>query len=118
MMRTVSLFVVILSALGGAWLIARGDFYLPNRFDLSLATHFSGLSARLLGAAMVALSAAGINFMRHMASGQAVANARRWQARQFVFISLSIVLFTAAFISAEVTPNPDYRPPANRPTAP
>ena len=117
-MRTVSLFVVILSALGGTWLIARGDFYLPNRFDLSLATHFSGEAARLLGAAMVALSVAGINFMRHMASGQPVAGARRWQRQQFVLISLSIVLFTAAFIRAEVAPNPDYRPPTGRSATP
>lgn len=117
MMRTVSLFVVILSALGGAWLIARGDFYLPNRFDPSLATHFAGLSARLLGAAMVALAVAGINFMHHMASGMPVARARRWQLRQFIFISLSIVLFTGAFIGAEVTPNPDHRPSSSAASA-
>lgn len=114
MMRTVSLFVVILSALGGGWLIMRGDFFLPNRFDPSLATHFGSTAARLLGAAMVALAVAGINFMRHMASGQPVARARRWQVQQFVFISISIVLFTAAFIGAEVLPNPDYRPPVSR----
>ncbi len=113
MMRTVSLFVVILSALGGAWLIMRGDFYLPNRFDPSLATHFGSTAARLLGAAMVALAVAGINFMRHMASGLPVARAKRWQTQQFVFVSTSIVLFTAAFISADVRPNPDYRPPTH-----
>jgi len=110
MMRTVSLFVIILSALAGAWLFMRGDFFLPNRFDPSLATHFSGLSARLLGAALLALAIAGINFMQHMASGMPVARARGWQLRQFIFLSLSIVLFTAAFIGAEVTPNPDHRP--------
>jgi len=114
MMRTLSLFMVILSALGGAWLIMRGNFYLPNRFDPALATHFNGLSARLLGAAMVTLAAAGVNFMRHMASGVPVARAQRWQVQQFVLISVSIVLFTAAFIGAEVVPNPDHRPPTHR----
>ena len=97
MMRTVSLFVVILSTLGGAWLMLRGEFYLPNRFDLALATHFTG--------------AAGINFMHHMASGAPAGKAARWQVRQFVLLSLSIALFTAAFIQADVGPNPDYRAP-------
>jgi hypothetical protein len=111
MMRTVSLFVVILSGLGGAWLLMRGEFYLPNRFDPSLATHFAGTAARLLGAAMIVLAAAGIHFMAHMASGTPAGRARRWHMRQFVLISLCIMLFTAAFIGAEVAPNPDYRPP-------
>jgi hypothetical protein len=113
MMRTVSLFVIILSALAGVWILVRGDFFLPNRFDPSMATHFSGLSARLLGAALVALAAAGVNFMHHMASGMPVARARRWQLRQFIFLSLSIVLLTGAFIGAEVTPNPDHQAPTH-----
>ncbi|QID16623.1 hypothetical protein G3580_02655 [Nitrogeniibacter mangrovi] len=113
MMRTVSLFVVMLSAVGGLWIVLRGDFYLPNRFDPSLATHFAGLAARLLGAALIALAAAGVNFMRHMASGMPVARARQWQWRQFVLVSLTIILFTAAFIGAEVVPNPDHRPAAH-----
>lgn len=112
MMRSLSLFMVILSGLGGAWLILQGDFTLPNRFDPALATHFPMLATRLLGAAMVALALAGIHFMAHMASGRPVASARRWQQRQFVLLSLSIVLFTAAFLNAEVVPNPDYRAPS------
>lgn len=112
MMRTVSLFVVVLSALGGAWMLMRGDFYLPNRFDPALATHFSGTAAHLLGAALLSLSAAGASFMQHMASGRDAEQNRRWQLRHFVLISLTIALFTAAFIHAEVTPNPDYRAPS------
>ena len=116
MMRTVSLFVVILSALGGAWMILRGDFYLPNRFDVALATHFSGTAAHLLGAALLSLSAAGASFMQHMASGEDSRHSRRWQLRHFVLISLTIALFTAAFINAEVKPNPDYRAPVHEAT--
>ena len=89
----------------------RGEFYLPNRFDLALATHFTGAAAHLLGAALLALGAAGINFMHHMASGAPAGKAARWQVRQFVLLSLSIALFTAAFIQADVGPNPDYRAP-------
>ena len=92
MMRTVSLFVVVLSALAGAWMILRGDFYLPNRFDLALATHFSGTAAQLLGAALLSLSAAGASFMQHMASGQRTTHSRRWQVRHFVLISLTVAL--------------------------
>ena len=113
MMRTVSLFVVILSALGGAWMILHGDFYLPNRFDLALATHFSGTAAQVLGGALLSLSAAGASFMQHMASDRDARNSRHWHLRHFVLISLTIVLFTAAFIRAEVTANPDYRRPAS-----
>ena len=113
MMRTVSLFVVVLSALAGTWMILRGDFYLPNRFDLALATHFSGTAAQLLGAALLSLSAAGASFMQHMASGQRTTHSRRWQVRHFVLISLTVALLTAAFIHADVTPNPDYRPPSS-----
>ena len=111
MMRTVSLFVVILSSLGGMWLFMHGEFYLPNRFDLSMATHFSGLPARLLGAALLCLAAAGISFMRRMAEGTRPGADRRWQVRHFVLISTSIVLFMAAFLGADLVPNPDYRPP-------
>ena len=115
MMRTLSLFAVLLSGLAGLWLLIRGEFYLPNRFDLSLATHFSGTAARLLAGALLCLAAAGASFMQRMARGVRAGADRAWQLRHFVLISLSIVLFTAAFLSAEVGLNPDYRAPAHSP---
>ena len=48
------------------------------------------------------------------ARGAPSAHGGRWQFRQFVLLSLSIVLFTAAFIGAELGPNPDYRAPSLR----
>ncbi|HQU89570.1 MAG TPA: hypothetical protein PK620_12375 [Denitromonas sp.] len=113
MMRTLSLFVVLLSGLAGAWLFTRGEFYLPNRFNLSLATHFSGMSARLLAGALLCLSAAGLSFMQRMAMGTRAGADRAWQIRHFVILSLCIVLFTAAFIKSEVVLNPDYRAPSH-----
>ncbi|WP_323001357.1 hypothetical protein [Denitromonas sp.] len=118
MMRTLSLFVVLLSGLAGAWLWMRGEFYLPNRFDLSLATHFGTTATRLLAAALLCLSAAGASFMQRMAQGTRAGADRRWQIRHFVLISLCIGLFTAAFIKAEISLNPDYRAPSRSTTAP
>ncbi|MBT0961830.1 hypothetical protein [Denitromonas iodatirespirans] len=112
MMRTLSLFAVMLCGMAGLWLLMRGEFYLPNRFNLALATHFSGLSARLLAGALLCLCAAGISFMQRMARGMPAGADRAWHIRHFVLIALSIALFTAAFINAEVGLNPDYRAPA------
>ncbi len=108
-MRTFQAFVIILCLIGGLYLLQGPEFYWPDRFDPSYATHLDGLSSRLLGLALLTTAGLGFMIIRQASNAQGTAAPKRWQWRFFLLLMLVIGLINAAFHLGTYGPNPESR---------
>ncbi|THF65043.1 hypothetical protein [Pseudothauera rhizosphaerae] len=110
-MRSFLASVIVLCLLGGAWLLGGPEFFMPARYDPSHGVHFSGLSSRLLGAALLLLAALGLGVARHAGRGSGKPPSPAWQWRYFLLLLASLVLIGTAFHAGEPGPSPHHRSP-------
>lgn len=113
-MRSLQVVMLTLCLLGGLYLLTQApSFFMPERWDPSIGRLFGPAASRLLGAALLAMAALGMLYMRAM-----YYSARRRlpdpgeQRRYFLLLVLALALLVSALVVAETGPNPDYRPPA------
>jgi len=110
-MRTFLAFVIMMCLTGGLYLLSGPTFFWPDRWDPSHGVFLSGLSAQLLGAGLLLVSALGVMAARQASHHAGKAAPRRWQWRFFALTVLALVLISAAFSVGEPGPNPDWRAP-------
>jgi len=108
-MRTFLAFVVVLCLVAGLYLFQGPDFYWPDRNDPSHAIFFSGLSSRLLGAALLLVAALGLMAARQASSAGGKAASRSWQWAFFALTMLVLALIGTAFQLGDYGPNPESR---------
>lgn len=108
-MRTFLAFVIVLCLVGGLYLSQGPDFYWPDRHDPSYAIFFSGLSSRLLGAALLLIAALGLMAARQASSADGKAAPRHWQWVFFALTMLVLALIGGAFQLGDYGPNPESR---------
>lgn len=111
-MRTMQVLMFMLCLLGGVYLLAQAPaFFMPDRRNPATGLLFDPAASRLLGAALLAIAAAGASYLRHFYYGE-----RRHlpdpatQRRHFLLMFLALALLAAAVLSATPAANPDYRP--------
>ncbi|ATE62261.1 hypothetical protein [Thauera sinica] len=115
-MRTLQVLMFMLCLLGGLYLLMQAPaFFMPDRWNPATGRQFDAAAARLLGAALLAIAAAGASYLRHFYYGER----RRLpgpatQRRHFMLLLLALALLAVALVTAEPVANPDYRPPASR----
>ena len=112
-MRTFLAFVIMMCLIGGLYLLSGPAFFWPDRWDPSHGIFLSGLSAQLLGAGLLLVSALGLMAARQASHNAGKAAPRRWQWRFFALTVLALGLISAAFSVGEPGPNPDWRAPGN-----
>lgn len=108
-MRTFLAFVIVLCVAGGLYLSQGPDFYWPDRHNPSYAIFFSGLSSRLLGAALLLIAALGVIAARQASNAGGKAAPRTWQRAFFALILLVLALIGTAFQLGDYGPNPESR---------
>jgi hypothetical protein len=88
---------------------------MPDRWNPAIGHRFDALASRLLGAALLAIAAAGGTYLRHFyyterrhLPGPAA------QRAYFMLMLLALGLLGAAVLVAEPGPNPEYRPRSTR----
>lgn len=113
-MRTFLAFAIVLCVIGGLYLLPGPDFYWPDRRDPSQALYLTGVSSRLLGAALLLTACLGVMAVRQAGRSTGRAAPRRWQYRFFVLTMLVLALVSTAFHLAEPGPNPESRMRADR----
>ena len=111
-MRTFLALTIVLSTVGGIYLLQGPAFFWPDRFDPSQGVSLGGTSARLLGAGLLVVAAIGLMAARQAARSPARPATHRWQFRYFVLILVALGLVSAAFTLGERGANPDWRAPS------
>ncbi|WP_341647852.1 hypothetical protein [Thauera humireducens] len=111
-MRSVQVVMFMLCVLGGLYLLTQAPpFFLPSRGNPAIGLQFDATASRLLGAGLLALAALGSLYLRTMYySGERRLPGPVAQRRYFGLLLLALTLLLAAMLSAETSPNPDYRP--------
>lgn len=108
-MRTFQAFVILLCLIGGLYLLQGPEFYWPDRWDPSYATHLDGVSSQLLGLGLLTTAGLGIMIIRQASTANGRAAPKHWQWRFFLLLMLVIGLINAAFHLGEYGPNPESR---------
>jgi hypothetical protein len=113
-MRTFLAFVIVMCFIGGVYLLQGPDFYWPERGNPSQALFLSGVSSRLLGAALLIIAALGVMAARQAAHSAGKAASPSWQVRFFALTMLALALISIAFYLGEPGPNPESRAHSER----
>lgn len=109
-MRSFQVFTVTLCLLAGSYLLVYAPpFFMPDRWDPSVGRQLDPLSARLLGAGLLAIAAAGAEFLRRRYYAAGEAPDLRWHYRHFALLVLALGLLGTALLRARPGPNPDHR---------
>lgn len=114
-MRSIQMVMFMLCVLGGLYLLWYApSFFLPARGNPAFGLNFDALSARLLGAGLLAAAAAGSIYLRRMYYGaERRLPGPALQRRYFVLLLLALGLIGAAMFNAEPGTDPDRPPPAS-----
>ncbi|TMW78804.1 hypothetical protein FG147_01705 [Thauera sp. UPWRP] len=111
-MRTTQVLMFMLCLLGGLYLLTQAPaFFMPDRWNPAMGRQFDAAASRLLGAALLAMAAAGGSFLRRFYyMEQRSLPGRAGQRRYFALLVLALALLQGAVLLSEPGPNPDYRP--------
>ncbi|MCV2218199.1 hypothetical protein [Thauera sp. Sel9] len=114
-MRSLQVVMFMLCLLGGLFLLTQAPaFFMPGR-DPAIGLQFDAASSRLLGAGLLALAAAGGQYLRTMyyhGAKRRPASTAAQQRRYSAVLLLAVALIGSALWNAEPGANPDYRAPA------
>lgn len=108
-MRTLQVIIITLCFLMGAYLLTGRGFFMPSRWDPSIGVNLVGLSARLLGAALLLVAVLGISALRNFGSGTMVRKSTGWHRRYFAALVMAIAMMAAALMLGEQGPTPGWR---------
>lgn len=111
-MRTTQVLMFMLCLLGGLYLLTQAPvFFMPDRWNPAIGRQFDVTASRVLGAALLAMAAAGGSYLRQFYyTERRVLPGVAAQRRYFALLMLALALLWAAVLLAEPGPNPDYRP--------
>lgn len=112
-MRSLQMVMFMLCLLGGLFLLTQAPaFFMPGR-DPAIGLQFDTASSRLLGAGLLALAAAGGQYLQAMYYGaERRLPGTAGQLRYSAILLLALALIGCALWSAKPGANPDYRAPA------
>ena len=109
-MRSIQVFIIVLCALAGLYLSTGSGFFLPDRWNPEFGVQLGGLSARILGAALLIIAATGVIALKHFTPGQRERYNPAWHRRYFLLLITAIALISAALWLGEQGPTPGWRP--------
>ncbi|ENO89864.1 hypothetical protein [Thauera linaloolentis] len=111
-MRSLQTVMFMLCVLGGLFLLTQAPaFFMPGR-DPAIGLQFDAASSRLLGAGLLALAAAGGQYLRAMYySAERRLPDTAGQRRYSAILLLALALLGGALWQAEPGANPEYRAP-------
>ena len=112
-MRSLQVFIVMLCLMSGSYLLLQApEFFLVDRWDAARGHQFGPLAARLLGAGLLCMAAAGLGYLRHFYSEIRHSPSPGWQKLHFTLVLAAMLLIGSAYQVATPGPNPEFRQPA------